>query len=627
MAIYKTPPLSGTRVYRTRKVFKNLRHTTNITFGEVVPIFSKFCLPGDIWKPKLNAFIRYMPTLAPILTECNAYFRFFFVPLRQVEDDTESVITGSKNGKTLSSVPKFKNIIKEWLDIHGSPSGAADHCAIHKYSFPAMLGVRPTPYKEVSGTNYYYNYDAEVSDPDFQAAYWYKAYCKIIWEYFRDENYQSFDGDFEKFYEFMLCGKGNSDVLNNGWWFDNNAYRYLQSDMSLANYYGVDNFKLWFANLNKDYFSSTLPWIMKGVTPTITNSISGYTAWSADAFASGTYIGEQQAFGLGVISDPDSADYQKLTVMRPGSQPDSYNTYGNVTNLAQNREMRFALVDNEIHGSTSGFSAQDIRDMFAETRVFERLARCGSRYVEYLESNFGIAPRDDTLQRPLYLGGFSQPIVTTEVVQTGQGGDDPVGTMRGHGISSGGNSIRPFVCTEFGMIFCLMYVKPKTQYLYQMKREYSYKSRFDFFNPSFQLLSEQQVQSLEFFTPALQHDSSETGQDLVKFKPINRFVLGYQGMYNELRYDQDLITRDMADDLSYWTQAINPATNNAGYEQEVTPPLNGQNISIGAYLYSLLRPFHGRNGAFKPMIVDVGLGGSVFRPMVRDPIPSLVDHN
>ena len=235
MAIYKTPPLSGTRLYRTRKVFKNLRHTTNITFGEVVPIFSKFCLPGDIWKPKLNAFIRYMPTLAPILTECNAYFRFFFVPLRQVEDDTESVITGSKNGKTISSIPRFKNIIKEWLDVHGSVTSAADHCAIHKYSFPAMLGVRPTPYKQVSGINYYSNYDAESSDPDFQAAYWYKAYCKIIWEYFRDENYQSFDGDFQKFYEFMLCGKGNSDVLDNGWWFDNISYRYLQSLLRFAN--------------------------------------------------------------------------------------------------------------------------------------------------------------------------------------------------------------------------------------------------------------------------------------------------------------------------------------------------------------------------------------------------------
>ena len=30
---------------------------------------------------------------------------------------------------------------------------------------------------------------------------------------------------------------------------------------------GCDYFKLWFCDLRKDYFMSSLPWIMKGVQP------------------------------------------------------------------------------------------------------------------------------------------------------------------------------------------------------------------------------------------------------------------------------------------------------------------------------------------------------------------------
>ena len=45
-----------------------------------------------------------------------------------------------------------------------------------------------------------------------------------------------------------------------------------------------------------------------------------------------------------------------------------------------------ALNKNQI--TDGGFTAQDIRDMFAETRIFERLARYGSRYVEYLGFKF-----------------------------------------------------------------------------------------------------------------------------------------------------------------------------------------------------------------------------------------------
>ena len=93
---------------------------------------------------------------------------------------------------------------------------------------------------------------------------------------------------------------------------------------------------------------------------------------------------------------------------------------------------------------------------------------------------------------------FRSQLLTTEVIQTG-GDNADIGTLRGHGISSASNKIKSYLVKEFGMIFGLMYVTPETEYSYQQKREYSYKKRFDFFNPSLQLLSEQQVFKYEAF--------------------------------------------------------------------------------------------------------------------------------
>lgn len=605
------------KLYRTRKPLHN-RHVTTTTFGMVKPVYVDFSLPGDIWKLKANCLIRCQPMLAPSMTQYDSYFRFFYVPLRLVLDKCEEIITGSKEGSLITSeLPKAANFVKEWLSKNGVPSSLSGHCAVHKDSFYECLGVRPsrqllntsTPPQTIA----YENYDAEENAEDFVAAYFYRAYCLIIWHYFRDENYQSFDGDFEKFYEYMLCHKGSSDVSDNAWYLSSSPVHNWEKmfGLSQVEQYGCRNFKLWFANLSRDYFMDTLPWIMKGAQPTI-NAIMHADFTNASLPIDGTHA-DNAGFPAGYTNTSASEDRQFYLGRYHNDDGTEY--------ISRNGSFIKALNRNQI--TDGGFTAQDIRDMFAETRVFERLARTGSRYVEYLQSNFGIAPADDTLQRPVYLGGFTQPIVTTEVVQNG-GDTEEVGTLRGHGISSGGNSIRPYVSKEFGIIFCLQYIKPRTQYIYQMRRKFTYKSRFDFFNPSFQLLSEQQTKNLEFFIPKPVLADDDT--NLTKFNPLPRFILGYNRMYEELRKDNDLITGEMADTYSYWTSAINPAVNIDGFEITSTPPLNGVNICLATYMYTLLRPWKATNGGYRPFFIDFGISGSVFRPLVKNPQPGLVDH-
>lgn len=658
MAIYKAPH-AGTKIYRTRVPFNDTHRQFDMTYGEVFPVMAKFCLPGDVWKIGANALIRYKKMLSPTLTKSDAFFRFFFVPLRQVVENIEEIITGSKNGSLIESqLPECEDFITHICakydsgDMPNTSKSTWGKCIVRKNSFWSALGfpfARKNQYYVDDGTSGYHpglavqSVDEFAGMDDIPAEYWYKAYCKIIWEYFRDENYQSFDGDFDKFYDYMCCSRGaeetsGQEVFDNAWYLSNVQYRKVQHDFSCdginynsgtGNYDnispsdGVDYYKLWFTDLRKDYFISSLPWIMKGVQPTINSVMHVDFSNSVNLSSNNVFypVGAGQVYGESKLG---AGSIQGTTVTTIGSS---------------SQELLNALNNGNV--VSSGFTAQDVRDMFAETRVFERLARCGSRYVEYLEANFGIAPRDDTLQRPLYLGGFRQPIVTTEVVQTG-GNSDDVGTLRGHGISSYGNRIKPFVATEFGLIFGLMYVTPKTQYLFQSKRELTYKKRFDFFNPSFQLLSEQQVRSSEKFMPVARWEGvNENNQWVIKKNTVNFFTYGYQGMYNELRYDNDLVLRSLVDSEEYWTQSINPMTLKYGYKGSApyetiplyyengdnTKPLNGVNICIASYLENLLKPFESQDPSFKPMIVDFVNNTTVFRPLVKDPIPSLTDHN
>lgn len=520
MSIYSKNE-SGTRAFRSRF---NLSHRKlfDLRYGEIVPAFAKFVLPGDVWKIGANTLIRYQPMLSPSLTRSWARMRYFFVPLRLVEEHIEEIITGSKNGRLIDTqLPVCKDVFADVRD--------SDY-HVYKWSILDYFGLPVGDY-QTTHTN-----------SSMMAQYWLKAYLRCIYDYYIDENLTENSEDFDTF---------ASVYLNSG------SHMYPH-----------------FSRLHKDYFTSSLPWQLKGSTPTFE-----FTDAYADFSAA---VGSTQ---------PNTS----------GSVSVGQNSVLSAANGSMDSVLLAAFNKNSIQNAT--FNMDDIRTLSAETRVFERLARCGSRYTEYLHSNFGTAPADGTLQRAQYLGGWTQPIVVTEVVQSGGSSDGSVGTLRGHGISNGGNKIRPFVSKEFGVILGLLDVMPELQYTQGIDREFTYKSRFDFFNPSFQHLSEQEVRNGELYF------SSTDGK--------NDDTFGFQAIYNELRSSRDMVVGDMRDTLSYWNQAITFSER---------PNLNDSFIDSESYLTSFNKPFNVNGTDARPIIVDLYNLCDVYRPMVRYGTPGLIDH-
>lgn len=564
MSIYSTVE-SGTSGHKSR-FSKSLskRMLYDCRFHELIPVLKRFCLPGDVWRIGGDVLVRFQPMLSPTLTPNSFRVRYFFVPLRLIEENAELILTGSKNGKLFNITEE--NPLPEFDDFVANASSSGKK-TVSKYGFWDYMNVQCGDYSVFTDKEF------------FPAEYWYKAYLRIKFDFYRDENYDSED-DFDT------------------WWLTK------RGEAAAA--------PIEFSKLSKDYFVSALPWQLKGVAPVL--EVTGNTEFNfnfGEAKEDTAYnwynelvvAGSTSGYGtiLAKNTDENTGKLAPFNVAVPSGSTKA-DTVNNFTDA-------FSKAFNSNPGAITGlgFNMDELRTMAAQTRIFERLARCGSRYVEYLRANFGIAPADGTLQRAQYLGGWKVPIVTSEVLQTAADGTTPVGTMRGHGITRGGNRIQTFVCKEFGVLFGLAEVRPNILYTTGINRQLTYKRRFDFFNPSFQHLSEQEVRNGELyvnFTP-----DSDGHYD-------NDDTLGFQAYANELRSYQDEAVADMRGSLAFWNQALQ-----FGSRPNVSGLMTAEN-----HLQSFNRPFAVNGENARPIIVDFYNIIDCYRPMVRYATPGLVDH-
>lgn len=548
MSIYSKVE-SGTSGFKSRFT-KSISFTKryNCRFGELVPVCAKFVLPGDVWRIGGDVLVRFQPMVSPSLTTCNFKVRYFFVPLRLLEKNCDLIITGSQNGHLFTGeLPTFNDFL-----YNADTTEDSDAKKVKKYSFYDYLGCQVADYTGLEGQAF------------LPAEYWSKANARVFYDYFDDENIGEIHSDYDDFDDY---------------WDDQKKHGANQP--------------LYFAKLPKDYFTSSLPWQLKGVAPTLNVSGTGTVAFDWDsAFDTETTAAGYSPVGVG--GNGSGSD-----VVVAGTLVNNQVTA--ITTRTEQLKNAFSSVTGTLSSFAAGFNADELRTMMAQTRIFERLARCGSRYVEYLRANFGIAPADETLQRSQYLGGWKIPIMTTEVLQTAADGTSPVGNMRGHGITRGGNKINTFVAKEFGILLGLAHIMPSVEYTTGCPREFSYKSRFDFFNPSFQHLSEQEVRNGELYVGSTKNDDT----------------FGFQAYANELRSSVDMTVADLRDTLSYWTQSVNFSSR---------PNLNDDFISSDSYLSNFNQCFAVSCSDARPCIVQFRNNFDVYRPMVRYSTPGLVDH-
>ncbi len=266
----------------------------------------------------------------------------------------------------------------------------------------------------------------------------------------------------------------------------------------------------------KDYFTSALTAAQRGVAPAM--PITGITsAYFNDLIHDGeSDLQVSKSVELGGV--PREGKY-KLGV-RNGSPGD----HGYLK-----AAMNANVVD---FSNASTFDINDLRYASAVQRLLERSMRGGARYTEWLQATHGVSPKDERLDRPEYIGGSRTPVIISEVLQTSEtSSNSPQGNLAGHGLSYTQGINGRYSVDEFGIIITLMSILPRASYHQGIHRSWLRKSVYDFFNPLFVNLGEQEIMQSELFVDDIPAN--------------NQKVYGFQGRYNELRYMPSRVTGNL----------------------------------------------------------------------------------
>lgn len=473
-----------------RSVF-DLSHLKRFTcdMGQLIPVLFLECVPGDTMKIGCEAVTRFQPMVAPILDSVDMYVHYFFVPTRLLMDnekDWETFLTGGKDGKDNSvSLPLWKFSYFDGTSVNPN-NPFSNGSTSQKYSLWDYFGLP-------LGANNSESYNISIAN--HVSCFPQRCY-NLVWnEFYRDEN---------------LCDEAslnNSTILYRAW--------------------------------KKDYFTSALPWQQRGVSPAL--PISGVVPINLTSLV----------LGNPTVGIADNTNLASLRASRSGSTGD-FNLFVN-SSLGKSGDI------NELGGSVvshngtvnldsaTTFDVAVLREAFQIQRWLELNARAGVRYTEFLNAHFGIAPRDEVLQRPEYLGGTKSEIVVSEVLQTsstiqpspdGKEKGSPQGNLAGHGLGAMSDFICSYTVKEFGYIIGIASWMPKPSYQQGVNRIFSRRTKYDFYFPEFAHLSEQAVTKGEIYATGNEvHDNS---------------IFGYQSAYAEMRYMPSINCSDMRDTYSYW---------------------------------------------------------------------------
>ncbi len=169
---------------KPKKNFFDLTHDVKLSanLGELTPILTLECVPGDKFDLSCESIIRFAPMVAPVMHRMDVTMHYFFVPNRILWDNWEKFITNNgPNGTGPEIVAPYLNYGQGWVN--------GDHPEVIVSQSARTLDYLGVPPQNPGGVT------TQISA--FPAA----AYQCIYNEYYRDQNliapvdYKLTDGD------------------------------------------------------------------------------------------------------------------------------------------------------------------------------------------------------------------------------------------------------------------------------------------------------------------------------------------------------------------------------------------------------------------------------------------------
>lgn len=535
-----------------------------IDSGYLIPFFSKEVVPGDIMKLKSRHLVRAAsPLIFPIMMNLYVNYELYYIKYRYIWDNWKKMMGEQRN----------PNDSTDYL----VPTLMTGEGGVARRSIFDCFGIR------ANGKNYEFN------------TLKLRAYNLVYNQWYRDENLQKWQN---------VGGTGTIDAP---------VDEFGDSDQ-------LSNYKLLKRNKSHDYFTSMLPWQQKG-DPVVLN-LQG----TAPIIGNGQQVSfTNGTTNFGLTSFRDATNYNSYQNLGLSETIDSVGSTSQPSNNpGDDVAIGLSTIDSGIVADLSnvlGVNIADFRTGWQIQAIKELDARSGTRYPEKIKAGFGVTIADAELSIPEILASNKQAFYTTPIAQTSATTTNVDETAQGNlsavshaYVDRGYDFVKAF--DDFGIVLGLLSITTDNYYQQGLHKSFSRKSRYDFYHPLLQHISEQAVKRKELIV-GNDSDLDENGQ------PLNESTLGYQEAWAEYKYGQKIITGDFVSNPDDPSTSLD-RWHLAEYFDPETTKLNGEFIEYNIPIDRVLAITGTEENPQPQFLVDSYCDIKMTRPMALYSTPAYI---